>query len=344
MEAPRVPREVKLKDVAAQAGVSIKTVSNVVNGYAFVSDETRRRVQAALDDLGYRPNLAARYLRRSHMGVIALAIPHFGISYFIELADAITAAAEGHGYAVLLDQTRGQHTYETLLFRGLRPMLIDGAILNPLSLRPQELNPRTVGMPIVLIGERPYEGLHDHVLIDNVAAAADATRHLIALGRRRIAALGIGQGGQHGETVRLRYTGFARAMQEAGLPVSRRWLVPGTYQRHEGAQAARLLLERGMRPDAIFCFNDMVALGAMRALHEVGLRVPDDVAVAGIDDVEEGRYSTPSLTTISPDKERIARLAVDFLIGRIKGTRTVPAERIEVDYRLIVRESTAGRR
>jgi DNA-binding LacI/PurR family transcriptional regulator len=332
----------RLKDVAQRAGVSIKTASNVVNEYQHVSVQTRQRVVAAIEELGYRPNLAARYLRRAPVGVIALEIPHLALSYFTELAEHAVGIAAEHGFMLLLDHTGGRHAGETLLARGLRPTLIDGAILNPLSLRAEELDPQRAAIPIVLIGERAYEGLYDHIMIDNVAAARDATRHLLAGGRNRIAAIGVGRGPRFGHTVRLRYTGFAAAMAEAGLPVDRRRIVTcETYRRRDGYEGVRRILARGgTAPDAIFCFNDEIALGALRALHEAGLSVPGDVAVIGIDDIEEGRFSLPLLSSISPDKERIARLAVGFLVERIRGTRTGPPERVEVPYELVAREST----
>lgn len=334
----------RLKDVAQRAGVSIKTASNVVNEYEHVSAPTRQRVMAAIEELGYSPNLAARYLRKAPIGVIALEIPHLALSYFTELAEHAVDIAAEHGFMLLLDYTGGKHAGESLLARGLRPTLIDGAILNPLSLRAKELDPRRAAMPIVLIGERAYEGLYDHILIDNVAAARDATRHLLEGGRHRIGAIGIGRGPRFGHTVRLRYTGFAAAMAEAGLPLDRRRIVAcETYGRRDGYEGMRRLLGRGgPPPDAIFCFNDEIALGALRALHEADLAVPGDVAVVGIDDVEDGRFSLPLLTSISPDKERIARLAVEFLVQRIRGTRTGPPEQVEVPYELVVRESTVS--
>lgn len=333
----------RLKDVADSAGVSIKTVSNVVNGYEHVSDTTRRRVMTALAELGYRPNLAARYLRQARLGVIALEIPALHIGYFTELAEHVVAAADKRGYMLLLDHTGGRHASEQQLARGLRPTLIDGAILNPLSLRRHDLEPGRAGVPIVLVGERRFQGLHDHVTIDNVAAARDATRHLIGLGRRRIAAIGLDDSRRAGDTIRRRWEGFAQAMRDADLQIERRSVRPGVDRgRRDGLDSARALLAASPLPDAIFCFNDIVALGALRGLREAGVRVPEDVAVVAVDDIEEGRYSTPSLTSIAPDKARIAHLAVELLVGRITGARTGPGELVEVGYRLEVRESTAG--
>ncbi|MFZ0215544.1 MAG: LacI family DNA-binding transcriptional regulator [Candidatus Dormiibacterota bacterium] len=333
----------RLKDVARRAGVSIKTVSNVVNRYEHVSATTRARVLAAIAELGYRPNLAARSLRQSRVGVIALEVPSLGIGYFTEFASYVNEAAQRRGYLLLLDHTGGRHASEKRLVHGLRPMLIDGAILNPLSLRRTELDPAQAGVPIVLVGERQFGQLYDHVTIDNVAAAKEATRHLLLHGRRRIAAIGLDGSRRAGDTIRRRWWGFSTAMEEAGLPVRDDWVLPGVDQgRRDGLASVRRLLAPPLRPDAIFCFNDTVAIGALRGLREAGVGVPDEVAVVAVDDIEEGRFSTPSLSTIAPDKAGIARLAVELLIDRINGRRTGPGELFEVGYTLLVRESTAG--
>ena len=176
-----------LKDVARLAGVSPKTVSNVIHGYAHIREETRGRVQRALDELNYRPNLSARHLRAGRSGVIALAVPELGIPYFAELADCVIRAAAEHGWTVLIDQTDGLAERERLVTAGIRDQLIDGLIFSPLALGREALLRRTDDTPMVLLGERTHDGPADHVAIDNVAAAKAATAHLVGLGRRRVA-------------------------------------------------------------------------------------------------------------------------------------------------------------
>ena len=339
--SPGAPR---LKDVAVRAGVSIKTVSNVVNGYAHVSPRMRSRVLSAIEELNYHPNLAARSLRRGRTGVIAIEIPTLRLGYFTELAEQVVEAAGRRGYLVLLDHTGGGRAQEERLARGLQPLLIDGAIMNPLTLARRELRAAASGISIVLLGEREFPGLYDHVSIDNVAAARLAAEHLLQLGRRRIAALGLDPGPQAGATIQRRWEGFSRTLEEAGVRIDPAWVLPGVDRgRVDGLAHARALLARtGPVPDAFFCFNDTVALGAMRGLHEAGLRVPDDVAVIGFDDLEDGRVTTPSLSSISPDKARIAELVVGLLADRISGQRTGPGEELTVEHRLMARESTLG--
>ncbi|MFD2093459.1 LacI family DNA-binding transcriptional regulator [Blastococcus deserti] len=350
---------VSLKHVAARAGVSVKTVSNVVNGYQHVTAETRARVQQAIDELHYRPNLAARNLRRGRSNVIALALPELDLPYFAELARSVIKAAEEVGWTVLIDQTDGLVEREQLVLDGIRGRLIDGLIFSPITLGAADLERRRDTTPLVLLGERVYDGPADHVSIDNLAAAQVATGHLVELGRRRIAAIG-DQPRPTSQTAHLRLRGHLQALARAGLPAPPELVCPvERYHRADGAAAMHRLLDLPEPPDAVFCFNDLLALGALRALHERGVRVPDDVAVVGWDDVEDGRYSTPTLTTISPDKQQIASLAVEFLATQLESMqleskqleseqlesegRGVPRE-VTADFGLAVRESTVGAR
>ncbi|HEY6739494.1 MAG TPA: LacI family DNA-binding transcriptional regulator [Actinopolymorphaceae bacterium] len=348
-----------LRDVAELAGVSPKTVSNVVNGYVHVSRETRERVEAAIATLKYRPNLSARSLRRGRTGVIALAVPELDVPYFAELARHLVTAAAERGWTVLIDQTEGVQEREREVIEGIRDQLIDGLIVSPLALTADDLTDRVDTTPMVLLGERVERGPADHVAIDNISAAREATAHLTGLGRRRVAAIGA-QSFAGGKTAQVRLEGYRAALAEAGLPYAPELVVETErFHRADGAAAMAGLLDLPEPPDAVFCFNDLLALGALRTLLVRGIRVPEDVAVIGFDDIEDGQYATPSLSTISPDKAQIARLALERL-GRQLGdpaegtgqedggpadTRpddTGPEE-IVADHRLVVRESTVGR-
>jgi DNA-binding LacI/PurR family transcriptional regulator len=331
-----------LKDVAQLAGVSVKTVSNVVNNYPHVTPAMRERVQRAIDELGYRPNLTARHLRKGRTGIIALALPELGNPYFAELAGAVIDVAARHDLTVLLDHTAGLREKEVLVTQGFRAHVIDGLIISPIELETADLlGRRTDGSPLVLLGEREYDAPFDQIAIDNVAAARTAVRHLTSLGRKRIAFIGARR-----ETARrpahLRLRGWREELTAAGLPCDDS-LVAATdaYGRWDGAAAMNALLDRGARPDAVFAYNDLMALGAMRALVERGLRVPQDISVVGFDDVEEGRFCAVALTTVSPDKQAIARLAVERVVARLGGGAPPDPERIQPGYTLVVRESTA---
>ncbi|MFD6278359.1 LacI family DNA-binding transcriptional regulator [Streptomyces sp. NPDC060209] len=331
---------VSLKDVAQRAGVSIKTVSNVVNNYQHVTPAMRAKVQQAIDELGYRPNLTARHLRKGRTGIIALAVPEFGNPYFAELAGAVIDAAARHEYTVLVDHTAGLREKELLVSQGFRSHVIDGLILSPIHLETEDLMARTETAPLVLLGEREYEAPYDHIAIDNVAAARAAVRHLVAQGNRRIAFLG-SRTGQERQPAHLRLRGWREELAAAGItPDESLVVVTEGYGREDGATGMAQLLDREDRPDAVFAYNDLIAIGAMRTITERGLRIPDDIAVVGFDDIEESRYTTTTLTTIAPDKEAIARLAVDSLVGQLSGEPVAEPRRPRPGYRLVVREST----
>lgn len=334
-----------LKDVAAHVGVSYRTVSNVVNGRtARVSAETAERVRASIATLKYRPNLAARSLRKGPLGVIAIAIPDIANPFFSKVSAAIVVAAEERGYTVLVDHTSGNPEREALVANGLRPHLIDGVILNPLGLRVEDIHPDQIQIPIVLLGQRPFGAPFDHVVADDVAAAHLATEHLINLGRRRIAAIGVPDD-LSDLMPRIRLQGYEAALAEAGLPLDPHLVAcvpPRSFHRDDGVRAMRRLLTLDPPPDAVFCFNDLVALGAIKALLEAGRRVPEDVAVIGFDGIDEGFYATPSLSTVAVNMEDIARSAVSLLLDRIQGVRTGPPIRVQLPFNLIARGSTIG--
>jgi LacI family transcriptional regulator, repressor for deo operon, udp, cdd, tsx, nupC, and nupG len=322
-----------LKDVAVLAGVSVKTVSNVVNGYDFVKPENRRRVEDALNVTGYRPNLGARNLRRGRTGFIALVVPELSIPYFGELAGGVIAAAAEHDWSVLIEQTQGDRARERKVIGDLGPHMVDGAIVSPQAVAPDDVD--TPGVPVVLLGEHPLPLPLDHVGIDNVTAARTAVQHLIDLGRTRIAV--IGQHPTRG-TATQRLAGYRQAIAEAGLPEI---VAPALrYHHRDGAAAMTDLLDREEPPDAVFCFNDMLALGAIRVAHDRGVRVPHDVAVVGFDNTDHSAYSIPALTTIAPDKAALAKAAVDLVHRRAARGENFPPQDVAIPFALEVREST----
>lgn len=330
---------VSLKDVASVAGVSIKTVSNVVNDYPFVSDSTRARVREVIDELGYRPNFSARRLRNGRSGLVALSLPEL-TPYFAELAEQVVAAAERRGFTVLIDRTGGERRHERLVAGGIRDNLTDGTIASPLSMTAEDVD-KLLGHPIVLLGERLSHVGVDHVAIDSVGAASTAVNHLVRIGRRTIAALGTGR--RPAGTVALRQRGYEQALAAAGLHRDRSLYGDvELFHREPGYLGMQRLLR--MRPDldAVFCFNDLLAFGALRALAEAGRRVPEDVAVVGFDDVQECRYSMPPLSSISPDKRAVAECAMELLVQRMHQTAPEQPQEIFPDYRLVVRQSSVA--
>ncbi|MBC7290311.1 MAG: LacI family DNA-binding transcriptional regulator [Actinotalea sp.] len=334
---------VTMRDVARRAGVSAKTVSNVVNGYPYIKPETRDRVLAAIEELGYQMNATARSLRTGRTGIIGLALPELRVPYFAELAGAVIAAAEECGLTVIIEQHGGRRDLELEVLTGARRHLTDGLIYSPLALGTDDAaSLLDLSYPLVLLGERVFHPDIDHVTMQNTAAARAATEHLLRAGRRRIVALGPNPTQDVGSAP-LRLTGYREAHEAAGLAVDPVLVVPTirTWDHATGARTVGRLLDDGVDFDAVFAFNDSLALGAMHEIQVRGLRVPDDVAVVGFDAIDEGRYSNPTLTTIDPGRTVIPREAVRLLDERRRGVAG-GARRIAPDFQLVPGGSTGA--
>ncbi len=337
---------VSMRDVAARAGVSPRTVSNVVSGYAHVSRHTRARVQTAIDELKYRPNIIAQSLRQGRTGIIGLAVPEIAAPYFAELADLVQRAAADHGVTLLIEQTGASRERELLVLDGYHSNVIDGLVLSPMAITAADLQAHALEIPTVLLGERIDEGGGVlHVSIDNVAAARVATRHLLEHGRRRIAAVGADLTDAGVGPALRRVHGYRQALADHGVALSPELEISTTggglsWTHGPGYAAIDSLLSSGVEVDAMFCFNDVLALSAIRAVRAHGLRVPDDIAIVGWDDIAEAAYYTPSLTTVRPDKAAIARTAVDRLLTLIGGSQAAD-EQMTCGFDLVVRESSS---
>lgn len=330
-------------DVAAIAGVSIRTVSNVVNDYAHVSISTRRKVEEAIRQTGYRPNISAKRLRQGRTGTIGLAVPNMGWPYFGEIAHLVQIEAQKRDYSVLVAETQGSLTREISVLQNFDSGIVDGFIFSPQVASPEDLTALDLRVPMALLGERIRDAGLLHVAIDNERAAMAVADHLIEAGARSFAVLGTldpltgaGPGPE-------RMKGFSGALESAGLPSSA-WVglevSPWTY---EGSYHSMLsYLQEHSTPDAVFAMNDILASAAIRALRDVGADVPLDVLVAGWDDVDISRYFLPSLTTIRPDKEALVAAAISGLINRIEGEDEGAVE-VEIPFELVVRESTTPR-
>lgn len=334
-------RQPSVKDVARHAGVSWKTVSNVVNGRNYVRPATRERVETAIAELGYRTSLAGRQLRAGRTRLLAVALPELTTPYFASLAHEIIFSAQQRNYTVLITETNATADVERRVAHGFDTQFADGIILSPVSLDSASVLEAHGPTPLVLLGER-IEGSHlDHVTIANETSGREAAEHLLASGCRSLVFIGAQEDRKFG-TGWLRMMGFRSALEDAGIshkPISPVPVVQ--YNRASGDKAVQDLLEAGATFDGLVCGSDLIALGAMHALRRNGLTVPDDVAVLGWDGTQEGLYSNPSLTTISLDVTRIAHEAVELIIHRIEEP-DAPLAEVMVEHTLIARESTTG--
>lgn len=329
-----------MRDVARLAAVSQRTVSNVVNDSAHVRPGTRQRVLDVIESLGYRPNVAAQRLRGGRTDLLALALPELAAPYFAELADHVHRVAEAHGFTLLVDQTAGALSRELLVLNGFRTSVIDGLMLSALSLTPGDLAQRDPAVPLVLLGEAIEDCGVLHVSIDNLRAAREATDHLVTLGRRTIAVLGAPRPEQRPGPARRRLDGFLDSMDTAGLPVEPALVIEAVeWTLAEGYAVGRRLVEEHVELDGLLCFNDTLAVGAMKALTEGGRAIPDDIAVVGWDGTAAAAYATPALTTITPDKAEIARTAVEAIVAQLAGAQVLQKEVI-APHELVVRGSS----
>lgn len=332
------PRRARLADVAAAAGVSERTVANVVRDHPHVRPELRARVKAAIDELGYVPNATARRLATGTTHTLAVAVPDVDVPYFAEIASRLTREAARRGYAVVMELTGGRREDELAVVSRAEAGQVDGVLFHPAALTPAAIGEARRRTPLVVLGEADAPASVDHVMIDNVAGARDAVAHLVGTARSRIGFLGLAPD-VGTTTLAARHRGFREALAAAGIP-ARPALEPPVqrWTHEEGARAARALLDSGERFDALVCCDDRLAIGALSALTDRGVRVPEDVAVTGWDDLAVAPFVAPALTSVSPDKDAIARTAVDLLIARLAAV-DAPGRHEIVAHRLVVRAS-----
>lgn len=332
---------VTIVEVARRARVSASTVSHVINGTRYVAEGTRERVLAAIDAMGYRPNALARSLRRGHSQTLGLVVPDSANPFFAEVARELEVAAFEAGFSVILCNTGNDRERERLYVNVLAKKQVDGLLVIAAEERGDAL--RAIArsrVPVVALDREPPDANVDGVLADHLTGGALATRHLIALGHRRIACI---VGPNRASPSAQRAAGYRRALEEAGLPLDEALMRPGDFRPESGWVAARALLALPQPPTAVFACNDLMALGVLRAAAERGRRVPEDLALVGYDDIELARYAVPALTTVAQPKREMARAAIRLLTRRI-GDGALPPQREVLEVTMAVRQSCgAGR-
>jgi DNA-binding LacI/PurR family transcriptional regulator len=330
-----------MTDVARRAGVSTMTVSNVINGRSQrVSESTKRRVLSVIAELGYQVNMTARNLRMGRTGAVGLAVPGFEPGYYAELAGRLADRFEAHGLRLAMERTGGSRSAELDALTAARLSSYDGFVLSVVAGDAADLDRLSVDAPVVLIGERAVPARFDHVLMDNVGGGRMATELLVRTGARRIALLG-GVSVAEESMPGLRTRGYRDAHEAAGAAVRDELIVSCGFGVQDGYAAVRDLVGRGVLFDAIFALTDSAAIGALRALAEAGRRVPEDVQVVGFDNLEDGRFAVPSLTTVEPGNAEMADAICALLVERIEARPApVPARVVMPRARIVERETT----
>lgn len=312
---------ITMADVARQAGVSIMTVSRAVNGKEGISAETRLQVLEVIKTLGYRPSGIARSLATQRTLTLGLVVPDISNPFFSEVTRGVEFLANQQGYHVFLCNTEEDPSREQALIQSLEEKRVDGLILCSSRLSEELLIGLLGRLPaIVLINRRLIQPEHDaaidSVIVDEQGGGEMAVRHLISRSRRRIGFLAGPPASFSGHG---RLEGYRRALKSAGVSANPDWVAPCHPTVDSGQQAAAHLLEAHPEIDALFCYNDLVAVGALHACSALGRRVPDDLAIVGYDDIPLAALVTPSLTTLRSPRFELGSHAVEVLIRRIQG-------------------------
>jgi DNA-binding LacI/PurR family transcriptional regulator len=330
-------KQISIKDIARAARVSHPTVSRALRNSPLVNQETAERIRQIASQMGYWPNAVARGLVTKRTGTIGVVVTTIADPFIGEVVSGVEEIANDHGYSVFLANSNADPAREIKVVQSFQERRVDGilvaasrvgALYVPLLSQ--------LKVPIVLINnQHPDEFVHS-VVIDNVPASVKAVQHLIQLGHQRIAYMG-DQFGFHSDTER--FAGYRQALALADYPFLPELVVHGDGKPEGGEQAMEKLLALPARPTAVFCYNDMSAIGALRRIRAHGLRVPDNISLVGFDDLFIASYTDPPLTTVRQPKQPMGRMAMEIMLKLLSEGHHETIIRMQGE--LVVRESTA---
>lgn len=327
-----------IKDIAELAGVSIATVSYVINGSRPVSAELAERVEQAIDELEYYPNEVARSLRGQRTSTVGLIVPDSANPFFAEIAKGVEDAGFEAGYTVVLCNSNLTLDRELAYLETLLSKQVDGVIIHPTTTRLEQVNLLIKNqIPVAILSRDAGDMDVDTFRIDNRQAGHDATEHLIDLGHQSIACIKPLSGTNPSAQ---RVDGYLEALANASIPMNAELLVQGDNTIQGGELATEQLINSNVPFTGIFACNDAMAIGAMRALREAGCSVPDDISVIGFDDIQLASYIQPALTTISNPKYELGSMAIRKLLDRIEGSLDPGPRSFPLDTKLIRRSTT----
>ena len=325
-----------IKDVAKMAGVSTTTVSHVINKTRFVAQETESLVLQAIKDLNYSPSAVARSLKVNTTKSIGMIVTTSEAPYFAEIIHAVEEHCYRQGYSLFLCNTQNNAEKNKNHLEMLAKKRVDGILVMCSEYLPDSLNllHSFENIPMVVMDWGP--NVHTDIILDNSFDGGYlATKHLIENGHKYI---GIIAGELTKTTAKTRYEGFIHAMKEAGLTVNPNWVMEGFFEPEDGYECMNKILSQDNLPTAVFCCNDVMALGAISAIGEKGLRVPEDISIIGYDNIHASRFYSPPLTTVHQSKSRLGVQAVNLLFERINH-KSDQKEKIEIHPELVVRKS-----
>lgn len=327
-----------LKDIAAKAKVSIKTVSRVINDEPMVSKDTRSKVKTIIEELGYQPNLVARSLKKRKSNTIGFIIPDIGNPAFTEMVKGCMDSLNSKGYYTLLGSYEDDSKKEVDFIRDFNSMLIDGMVIIPSITEDRDISIfKNINCPVVLI-DREIDGLNiDTVISGNSNGAYRATKYLMSLRYKKIAFLG---GLKTVKPAKKRFEGWKKALDEKKL-YDEDLVFWGNFSIESGYSMINQVLDRFSDIDAVFAGNDMVALGAMNAIKDRNLSIPDDISIIGYDDMFFSQYLNPSLSSLDAKLYLVGKTAAELLLERIKNPTDFKPKRIVIECDLILRDSVS---
>ena len=325
-----------IQDVAKAAGVSVATVSRVINNSEAVTESTREAVMSAIKILNYQPNLLGRNLRRTETRRLLVLLPNIGNPFYARIVKGIEDVAHKNGYNVMLCNTDSDAERERMYLELLKSRLADGVIFMAPVLGKEGLTEIGKSFPVVQCCEYTEGAQVSHVSIDNHAAAYKLTKHLISAGHQRIGMISC-----RGAVVSImqRESGFKKALADSGIGFREELVKYGDYSFNSGLRAANQFVSMKDRPTAIFAISDIMAIGALRSIRENNLKVPEDMAVAGFDNINFASMCYPTLTTISQPKYDMGCISMELLLQQIRGELKERKD-ILLEYEIIIREST----
>lgn len=326
-----------IKDVAKMAGVSTTTVSHVINKTRFVAPETERQVQEAIKSLNYSPSAVARSLKINTTKSIGMIVTTCEAPYFAEIIHAVEEHCYRQGYSLFLCNTQNDPEKIKNHLEMLAKKRVDGVLVMCAEYTQGSLNllANFTDIPMVVMDWGPNNENTDLIKDNSFEGGYMATKYLIDNGHQKI---GIIAGELIKTTAKTRYEGFVKAMQEANLPINPNWVMEGFFEPEDGYECMNKILMQEELPTAVFCCNDVMALGAISAIGEKGLKVPDDISIIGYDNIHASRFYSPPLTTIHQSKSRLGAQALTLLFERITD-KSRKYSHIELHPELVVRHS-----
>lgn len=325
-----------LKDVAKLAGVSVATASRVLNNNKNVSPENYEAIMSAMKTLNYTPNFLGRSLRMSSSKKILVLLPTLANQFYSHIVLGVEDIAGANSYSVMVASTHGDAQMEENYFKLLFTKLVDGIILFSTMLSEVRLNEIAASHPIVQCCEYKSGVNASRVIINNEQAAYEAVCHILDCGHTRVGLIASGTG--HFTSID-RINGYRRALVEHNIPVNEDYIVHAYYNSHKAMECCEALMRLPAPPTAIFCISDNMAVGAMRKLYEMGLRVCEDVAVVGFDNTSVTELYSPSITTVAQPGYEMGTTAMEMMLRKLEDVNA-PTEFVTLPHQLIIRQST----